>query len=165
MFPPGKYAKSISRNVHYIAAFKESTRSIRHEEFNASSLFQLLARHDGYMVLDLHPGSDDSQRMFSHLLTHEGYARWHRRKRDVWSLKNGILKITSNNLTHSRWARVPSKMPGSNNLLSFYSIILKLGTKKELLILFRTFARKVSNIDSFLKILPLKDDRLVMSEM
>ena len=30
---------------------------------------------------------------------------------------------------------------------------------------FRTFARKFSNIDFFLKILPLKNDELVMSEM
>ena len=29
----------------------------------------------------------------------------------------------------------------------------------------RTFARKFSNIDFFLKILPLKDDELAMSEM
>ena len=29
----------------------------------------------------------------------------------------------------------------------------------------RTFARKFSNIDFFLKILPLKDDELVTSEM
>ena len=29
----------------------------------------------------------------------------------------------------------------------------------------RTFARQFSNIDFFLKILPLKDDALVMSEM
>ena len=29
----------------------------------------------------------------------------------------------------------------------------------------RTFARKFSNIDLFLKILPLKNDELVMSEM
>ena len=32
----------------------------------------------GYMVLDLHPGSDDR----SHLLGHEGYSRWHWRKRE-----------------------------------------------------------------------------------
>ena len=31
--------------------------------------------------------------------------------------------------------------------------------------LLRTFARKYSNIDFFLKILPWKDDELVMSEM
>ena len=32
-------------------------------------------------------------------------------------------------------------------------------------IVLRTFARKFSNIDFFLKILPLKNDELVMSEM
>ena len=32
-------------------------------------------------------------------------------------------------------------------------------------VLLRTFARKFSNIDFFLKISPLKDDELVMSEM
>ena len=39
----------------------------------------------GYTVLDLHPASDDRKRVFSHLLTHEGYPRWHRRikKEDV----------------------------------------------------------------------------------
>ena len=29
----------------------------------------------GYMVLDLHLSSDDRKRVFSHLLTHEGYPR------------------------------------------------------------------------------------------
>ena len=33
----------------------------------------------GYTVLDLHPASDDRKRVFSHLLTHKGYPRWHRR--------------------------------------------------------------------------------------
>ena len=47
MFPPGKYAKSISRNAHYVKAFKKSTRLIRDEEFTASSFSHLLARHDG----------------------------------------------------------------------------------------------------------------------
>ena len=39
----------------------------------------------GYTVLDFHPASDDTKRVFSHLLTHEGYPRWHRRimKEDV----------------------------------------------------------------------------------
>ena len=47
MFPPGKYAKSIFRNAHYMVAFKKSTRSIRDEEFTASNFSHLLARHDG----------------------------------------------------------------------------------------------------------------------
>ena len=39
----------------------------------------------GYTVLDLHPASDDRKRVFSHLLMHEGYPRWHRRikKKDL----------------------------------------------------------------------------------
>ena len=37
-------------------------------------------------------------------------------------------------------------------------------TFKQMMIL-RTFARKFSNIDFFLKNIPLKDDELVMSEM
>ena len=43
----------------------------------------------------------------------------------------GAAKISS----FARKARVPSKMPGSTNFLRFYSIILKLSTKKELMIL------------------------------
>ena len=35
----------------------------------------------------------------------------------------------------ARWARTRSKMPGFENFLSFYSVILKLGTKKELVVL------------------------------
>ena len=38
-------------------------------------------------------------------------------------------------------------------------------TKIEKRLLFRTIARKLSDIDFFLKISPLKDDKLVMSEM
>ena len=36
---------------------------------------------------------------------------------------------------------------------------------EHLFIYLRTFARNFSNIDFFLKILPLKDDELAMSEM
>ena len=41
-------------------------------------------------------------------------------------------EIRRTKILESRWACVPSKMPGSNNFLSFYSIILTLGTKKNL---------------------------------
>ena len=37
--------------------------------------------------------------------------------------------------------------------------------RQALVLLLRTFARNFSNIDFFLKILPLKDDELAMSEM
>ena len=43
----------------------------------------------------------------------------------------GAVKISS----FARWVRVPSIMPGSTNFLRFYSITLKLSTKKEFVIL------------------------------
>ena len=93
MFPPGKYAKSISRNAHYIVAFKNprdqlGMRNLLLQAFptcwqDMMDVYQKVTKRPfGYMVLDVHPGSDDSKRVFSHLLTHEGYPRWHRRKRE-----------------------------------------------------------------------------------
>ena len=94
MFPPGKYAKSISRNAHYIVAFKNprdqlGMRNLLLQAFptrwqDMMDVYQKVTeRPFGYMVLDLHPGSGDRKRVFSHLLMHEGYPRWHRRMRDV----------------------------------------------------------------------------------
>jgi len=91
MFPPGKYAKSISRNAHYIIAFKNprdqlGMKNLLLQAFptcwqDMMDVYQKVGeRPFGYMVLDLHPASDDRRRVFSHLLTHEGYPRWHRRK-------------------------------------------------------------------------------------
>ena len=91
MFPPGKYTKSISRNAHYIIAFKNprdqlGMKNLLLQAFptccqDMMDVYQKVGeRPFGYMVLDLHPASDDRRRVFSHLLTHEGYARWHRRK-------------------------------------------------------------------------------------
>ena len=83
MFPPGKYAKSISRNAHYIVAFKNprdqlGMRNLLLQAFPTQwqvlqDTFQRLTeRPFGYMVLDLHPGSSDDQRILSHLLKNEG---------------------------------------------------------------------------------------------
>ena len=96
MFPPGKYAKSISRNAHYVIAFKNprdqlGMRNLLLQAFptcwqDMMDVYQKVTeRPFGYTVLDLHPASDDRKRVFSHLLTHEGYPRWHRRikKEDV----------------------------------------------------------------------------------
>ena len=49
-------------------------------------------------------------------------------------------------------------------LIGFALIILS-HLVRDLKVALRTFARKFSNIDFFLKILSLKDDELVMSEM
>ena len=86
MFPPGKYAKSISRNAHYIIAFKNprdqlGMRNLLLQAFPTQwqvlqDTFQRLTeRRFGYMVLDLHPGSSDDHRILSHLLRDEGCMR------------------------------------------------------------------------------------------
>ena len=102
MFPPRKYAKCISRNPHYIVAFKNPRDQLGMKNLllqaDVDVYQKVTERPFGYTVLDLHPASDDRKRVFSHLLTHEGYPRWHRRikKEGVWSLsKNDILSITS----------------------------------------------------------------------
>jgi len=93
MFPPGKYAKSISRNVHYIVAFKNprdqlGMKNLLLQAFpscwqDMMDVYQKVTeRPFGYTVLDLHPASDDRKRVFSHLLTHEGYPHMHRRNRE-----------------------------------------------------------------------------------
>ena len=92
MFPPGKYAKSISRNAHSIVAFKNprdqlGMKNLLLQAFptcwqDMMDVYQKVTeRPFRYTVLDLHPASDDSKRVFSHLLTHERYPRWHRRIR------------------------------------------------------------------------------------
>ena len=91
MFPTGKYAKSISRNAHYIVAFKSprdqlGMKNLLLQAFptcwqDMMDVYQKVTeRPFGCTVLDLHPASDDRKRVFSHLLTHEGYQRWHRKK-------------------------------------------------------------------------------------
>ena len=93
MFPPGKYAKSISRNAHYVIAFKNPRDRLRVRNLLLQAFptywqdvmdvyKKVIARQFGYMVLDLYPTSDDRIRVLSHLLTHEGFLRCYQRKRD-----------------------------------------------------------------------------------
>ena len=63
MFPPGKYVKSISRNAHYIIAFNNPTDQLGIRDL----LLQVIERPFGYMVMDLHPASDDRICVLSHL--------------------------------------------------------------------------------------------------
>ena len=83
MFPPGKYAKSISRNAHYTVPFMNprdqlGMRNLLLQAFPIQwqvlqDTFQRLTeRSFGYMVLDLHPGSSDDQRILSHLVKNKG---------------------------------------------------------------------------------------------
>ena len=91
MFPPGKYAKTISRNAHYIIAFKNPRDQVAMKNLllqafpiywpDIMTVYQKVAKRPfRYLALDLYPASDDRRRVFSHLLTYEGYPRWYRRK-------------------------------------------------------------------------------------
>ena len=86
MFPPGKFAKSISRNAHYIVAFKNprdqlGIRNVLLQAFprrwqQVLDVFRrVTSRPFGYLVLDLHPASSDDRRLVSNVLKEEGYVR------------------------------------------------------------------------------------------
>ena len=67
LFPNGKYAKTISRNAHYIAVFKNPQDQL--------GIRKATERPFGYMLLDLHPASQDNTRILSHVLKGEGVMR------------------------------------------------------------------------------------------
>ena len=84
MFPVGKYAKSISRNAHYIVAFKNprdqlGVRNVLLQSFpttwkdHLETFHHATTRPYGYLMLDLHPASPNQQRLLSHLLKDEGW--------------------------------------------------------------------------------------------
>ena len=87
LFPAGKFAKTISRNAHYIAAFKNprdqlGLRNLLQQSFptqfrEVMEAFRKVTneRPFAYMLLDLHPASRDDQRILSHVLKDEGFMR------------------------------------------------------------------------------------------
>ncbi|CAH3021199.1 unnamed protein product, partial [Porites evermanni] len=88
LFPPGKFAKTINRNAHYIVAFKNprdqtGIRTILLQAFpdkwrQVLRLFKrITSRPFGYLMLDVHPASDDRYRLWSHLTRREGKAQVH----------------------------------------------------------------------------------------
>ena len=83
MFPSGKFAKSISRNAHYIWAFKNprdqlGVRNLLLQAFpthweQVMDVFRKVTdRPFGYLVMDFHPATEDSMRLISHVLKGEG---------------------------------------------------------------------------------------------
>ena len=91
MFPPSKCAKSISRNAHYVVAFKNPRDQLGLKNLLLQAFpswwqdfmevcRKVTQRPYGYLALDLHPASDDNRRVFSHLLTYEGCIRFYHRK-------------------------------------------------------------------------------------
>lgn len=86
MFPVGKYAKTISRNAHYVVAFKNprdqlGVRNVLLQAFPgtwqlALQVFQQATKEPyQYLLLDLHPASNDDQRLVTHILKDEGQTK------------------------------------------------------------------------------------------
>ena len=87
LFPVGKFAKTISRNAHYIIAFKNprdqlGLRNLLQQSFPTQfrevlDTFRKVTndRPFAYMLLDLHPANQDDQRILSHVLKDEGFMR------------------------------------------------------------------------------------------
>ena len=87
LFPAGKFAKTISRNAHYVIAFKNprdhlGLRDLLQQSFptrfrEVLDTFGQVTneRPFAYMCLDLHPASRDDQRILSHVLEDERFMR------------------------------------------------------------------------------------------
>ena len=82
MFPPGKYAKTISCNSHYIDAFKNprdqlSMRNILLQVYPKTweQLMKIYRKETegpfGYLTVDFHLVSHDRFHIVSHLLKHK----------------------------------------------------------------------------------------------
>lgn len=86
LFPPGKYAKGISRNVHYIVVFKNprdkvAMRTLLLQAF-PSRWEQVMDKYEevtkrpySYLLLDLHPHSPDDYRLYTDILK-DGDRHW-----------------------------------------------------------------------------------------
>ena len=86
-----------------------------------------------------------------------------------WS-DNACLKKTNGPFGKIPTKKEPIRTLGFNARLRIYARVRQFisvlsAYKISLSVYLRTFARNFSNIDFFLKILPLKDDELAMSEI
>ena len=86
MFPVGKYAKSISRNSHYIVAFKNARDGLGIQNLLLQSFpsiwkdvlqvfHRATSRPFGYLLLDLRPASSDDVRLYRYILNDKGWTR------------------------------------------------------------------------------------------
>ena len=93
MFPKGKCAKTISRNAHYIIAFKNprdqlGVRILTQQAFPLEFKDVLNVYRDaterpyGYLMFDLHPNSSDRERLKTNLLKDEGYTTVYRKREE-----------------------------------------------------------------------------------
>ena len=83
LYPPGRYSKTISRNVHQFFLFKQprdntAVRTLFIQAFpekwrEVFQIFRRATRHPfGYLMLDLHPRSPDQRRLWTCLTRKEG---------------------------------------------------------------------------------------------
>ena len=79
--------------------------------------------------------------------------------RIIWG--EGICAVSG----HSFNPLIPRRDQYVNSPHTFNEISVRHVLRMKIIITLRTLARKFSNIDFFLQILPLKDDELVMPEM
>ena len=109
LFPPGKFAKTINRNAHYVICFKSprdktGIRNLLLQVYpdkwrQVLQLFlKLTSRPFGYVMLDLHPASDDCLRIWSHLTKAEGAPQVHTFDEDI----NSRSLVASANRTMPR---------------------------------------------------------------
>ena len=88
LFPPGKYSKTINRNAHYYIAFKNprdktGIRTLLLQMYpekwrSVLRLYnRITSRPFGYVMIDVHPASDDRYRLWSHLTKAEGTPQVH----------------------------------------------------------------------------------------
>jgi len=93
LFPPGKYSKTINRNAHYYIAFKNprdqtGIRNLLMQMYpmrwrSVLRLYnRITSRPYGYLMIDVHPASDDRYRLWSHLTKAEGRAQVHTKLED-----------------------------------------------------------------------------------
>ena len=92
MFPKGKHAKTISRNAHYIIAFKNPRDQLGVPILTQQAFPQgfkdvlnvyrdVTERPYGYLIFDLHPNSSDIERLKTNLLRDEGYTTVYQKKK------------------------------------------------------------------------------------
>ena len=92
MFPKGKHAKTISRNAHYIVAFKNPRDQLGvrilmqqafPQDFKVLNMYRdATERPYGYLMFDLHPNSSDHERLKTNLLRSEGYMTMYQKRTD-----------------------------------------------------------------------------------
>ena len=86
MFPPGKYAKTISRNAHYIIAFQNARDQLGFKNLllqafpsfwqDVLDVYEKETRRPyAYLMLDFHPHSDNNLRVYTDILKEEGLTR------------------------------------------------------------------------------------------